>query len=155
MVTMLATMSFALTACSDEGSKEVAVTAQGKTEKCEIISSNYRSGEGYNCGTFFLAIIRDVRPSALTSTPDYTLIIKSSKSPNELRVGEVISDSYLSYYNYSFANNGLAKSKEGSVVVKKKTSNKITLDFKNFNFLVDPTDERFGLDGTITFSYKE
>lgn len=134
-------------------SKEISVTNADSTEQCELLGlASYKSGEGYQCGTFFNEMIRDFRGTNLTASPDFSLQIFASQSPAQLHEGDDLTSEKILYYNYMGDGRGTASQKSGNVTVMKKSSEKITLKFDNFQFMVSPTSEKFTLNGTITYN---
>lgn len=134
-------------------STNISVTNGGSTEQCELGGiATFKSGEGYNCGTFFHELICDFRGTNLTRTPDFSLQIFANQSPSEMHEGDDLTSEKIIYYNYVRFDNGTAYQKNGRVTVMKKSRDKITLKFDNFRFKVSPTGEEFALDGVVTYN---
>ncbi len=139
---------------SHSESTDISVTNGDNTEQCELLGvATVKSGEGYNCGTFFNEMIRDFRGTNMTGTPDFSLQIFANQSPSEIHEGDDLTSEKILYYNYMGDGRGTAYQKNGSVTVMKKSSDNITLKFDNFQFQVSPTSEEFTLHGEITFKF--
>lgn len=150
--TILTLLLLTITACSStskSNTQEINFTSHGETKKIEVTNPSYQWGNTYlDCETFFDMSIRE-QPTA----ESYALVIKCPIPPNEIKEGDDITNSVIRYSRYPLGSDDVANSKQGSITVIKKTTDDMTLKFSNFKFTLDYSDDKYGLNGTVTFKY--